>query len=102
MKYPREKQESPQSRTGETLAAPDSLFSQSKMAETAAPLSLETLEQKMIDAARSEALSLAWLSGKPQKSFGSLLELKVRQAKQYVRRQRSIRGQSDRIIATTF
>ena len=63
---------------------------------------VEPLEKRMLEAATSEALSLAWSSGSAQDSYQTLLEVKVREAKQYVRRQRSILGQTEQIIATAF
>ncbi len=102
MKNTREEQNEPRYWNGFPLATPDTLYRQPQVAKGANPVSVEALEQKMVEAARSEALSLAWLSGKPQKSFPSLLDLKIREAKQYVRRQQLIRGQSDRIIAMAF
>ncbi len=86
----------------DSLANSKSTYRTSNLAPATGAVPLETLEKKMVEAARSEALSLAWLSGKPQTSFPAILELKVREARQYVRRQALIRGQSDRIIATAF
>jgi hypothetical protein len=60
------------------------------------------LEEQMLKAATSEALSLAWLSGVPQRTFPGLLEAKIREAKTYLRRQERIRGIGDQIIATAF
>ncbi len=62
----------------------------------------EPLEKRMFEAAASEALSLAWSSKGEAESYQILLEAKVREAKRYVRRQRSILGKTEQVFATAF
>lgn len=62
----------------------------------------EPLEKRMLEAATAEALSLAWSSKGAAESYQILLEAKVREAKRYVRRQRSILGKTEQVFATAF
>ena len=60
------------------------------------------LEARMLRAATSEALSLAWISESPSETLPGLLEKKHREARLYVRRQQAIKGKTERIIAMAF
>jgi hypothetical protein len=62
----------------------------------------DDLEKQMLEAATFEALSLAWLSGRPQKTYPVILETKIRDAEAYLRRQRVIRGKTERILSMAF
>lgn len=62
----------------------------------------DDLEKQMLEAATFEASSLAWLSGRPQKTYPVILESKIRDAKAYLRRQRVIRGKTERIVSMAF
>ena len=62
----------------------------------------DDLEKRMLEAATFEALSLAWLSGIPQKTYPVILESKIRDAEAYLRRQRVIRGKTDRVLSMAF
>jgi hypothetical protein len=56
----------------------------------------------MLEAATYEAMSLAWLSGTPQKTYPVILETKIRDAEAYLRRQSVIRGKTERIPSMAF
>lgn len=62
----------------------------------------DELERQMLEAATFEALSLAWLSDVPQKTYPVILDTKIRDAEAYVRRQRVIRGKTQRIVSMAF
>ncbi|MBT5706847.1 MAG: hypothetical protein HOI66_11040 [Verrucomicrobia bacterium] len=62
----------------------------------------DDLEKQMLEAATFEALSLAWLSGAPQKTYPVILETKIRDAEAYLRRQSVIRGKTERILSMAF